>query len=142
VGDGCAEQSHDRIADVLVHGAAILRNDGIGPGVKSLYQPAEILGIEPGGKCSEAAQVGKENRYLSALTSRFGTGRGRRRTISGTAGRVGAPSAAATKGLAWRIRKAAIRANPAKRSATLRAELATLAILKITLPASHRQTPR
>jgi len=59
----------------------------------------------------------------------------RRRDVSGTVSRRGAASAATAKGLA------AIQTNPAEHSAALRAKLATLAILKIALRASHCHPP-
>ena len=69
--DRCAEESHDRIADMLVHAAAILGDDRIGPSIEFLDQSAEILGIEPRRERCEAAKIGEEYSHLPALAARL-----------------------------------------------------------------------
>jgi hypothetical protein len=46
MGNRRAEERHDGIADMLVHAAAILRDDGVGARVERVHQPPEIFGVE------------------------------------------------------------------------------------------------
>ena len=141
--DGRSEKGHNCIADMLFHGAAILGNNGIGPGIEGLDQPPEILGIQPSGKRSKSAKISEEDRHLSALTLNFRARRSGCGDVNCTdaSGSGRAASAATTEGLPWRICKAAIRTSPAYRRATFGAELASFAIVEIALRATHHQTP-
>ena len=48
MGDRCTEERHHGIADMLVDAAAVSRDDPVGPGIESLDQMAQVLGIQPG----------------------------------------------------------------------------------------------
>src|SRR6516225_3685775 len=61
MGDRCAEEGHDRVADMLVDAAAIAGRDLVRPRVEGLDQAAQVLGIEPGGERREAREISKED---------------------------------------------------------------------------------
>src|SRR5262245_56760277 len=69
-------------------------------------------------------------------------GRGRLEDFICTNGCGCAATATTTKVFPWCIGKASIWTSPAQRSATLGAELASLAIVEIALRAPHRHVPR
>ncbi len=138
MGDRRAEESHDRIADMLVDAAAIERDDRFRPGIEGLDQAAQILGIEPCGKRGEAREIGEENGDLApfahGLRRRAGAGLlGRRRGL-GLGPGFAAAAAEARAGL---IDEVAIGTGPAQLGATAGAELAAFAILFPAAPATH-----
>ena len=142
MGDRRAEESHDRIADMLVDAAAIERDDRFRPGIEGLDQAAQILGIEPRGKRGEARDIGEEDRDLApfahGLGRRAGAGLlGRRRGLGLGLGFA----AAAAETRAGLIDEAAIGTGPAQLGATAGAELAALAILFPAAPATHEVPP-
>ena len=141
MGDRRAEERHHRIADMLVDGAAIARDDRFRPGIEGLDQAAQILGIEPRGQRGEAAEIGEQDGDLAAfargLRRRAGAGLlGRRRRLGLGLGFA----AAAAEAFAGLIDEAAIGAGPAQLGAAAGAELASLAIIVPQRPQRMRYT--
>ena len=133
---------HDRIADMLVHAAAVLDDDRIGAGIESLDQPPQVLGIELGRERREAAEIGEENRHLPALTGSLARCCGGRRGANAW-GRCGrATSAAAAEAFARRIGEAAGRTVPSQFSAAFGAKFPSRAIVQIASRTAHRSTFR
>ena len=67
VGQRGAEEGHDRVADELLHGAAVALELGLQAGVVRRQHPAHVLGVELLGAAGEADEVGEEHRDDLAL---------------------------------------------------------------------------
>ena len=61
VGQRGAEERHDRVADELLHGAAVALELGLQAGVVRRQHPAHVLGVELLGAAGEADEVGEEH---------------------------------------------------------------------------------
>ena len=67
VSDGCAEDRHDAVADVLVDPAAVLGDEAIGVGEEMLQERVHLLRVEFATERGVAGEVGEEDRDLPAL---------------------------------------------------------------------------
>jgi hypothetical protein len=79
VGDGCAPDGHDRVADELLDGAAVPSDDVPGQVEVARQKLSRFLGVAVGSVPRELDQVGKEHRDEAALGDRgWSAGSGRR----------------------------------------------------------------
>jgi len=67
---GHAEDRHDRVADELLDAAFMSRDDARGTSEDARHDLAHLLGVEPLGRCGEAAHVGEQHGDVLAFGTR------------------------------------------------------------------------